>query len=139
MKTGTTEIASGEIVIVTGPSGGGKTTHRYVQDDVHDFAWTTSPDFIEKTQRFEHAALPPVENLRRFVAQGADVVVYSGGKAIRGPQASGIRAGRRHIVESVALQQQDMLEAALGAGVIGYCLGLYRGRKLGRDTHAPSR
>jgi cobalt/nickel transport protein len=31
------------------------------------------------------------------------------------------------------------LQAALGAGVIGYCLGLYRGRKLGRDTHAPSR
>ena len=25
----------------------GTTTHRYVQDDVHDFAWTTSPDFIE--------------------------------------------------------------------------------------------
>lgn len=42
-------------------AGGGKTTHRYVQDDVHDFAWTTSPDFIEKTQRFEHAGLPPVE------------------------------------------------------------------------------
>jgi len=42
-------------------AGGGKTTHRYLQDDVHDFAWTTSPDFIEKTQRFEHAGLPPVE------------------------------------------------------------------------------
>ncbi|MDP2390782.1 MAG: M1 family aminopeptidase, partial [Acidobacteriota bacterium] len=39
----------------------GTTTHRYVQDDVHDFAWTTSPDFIERTQRFEHAGLPPVE------------------------------------------------------------------------------
>ncbi len=39
----------------------GRTTHRYVQDDVHDFAWTTSPDFIEKTQRFEHAGLPPVD------------------------------------------------------------------------------
>lgn len=42
-------------------AGAGKTTHRYVQDDVHDFAWTTSPDFIERTQRFEHAGLPPVE------------------------------------------------------------------------------
>lgn len=39
----------------------GATTHRYVQEDVHDFAWTTSPDFIEKTQRFEHAGLPPVD------------------------------------------------------------------------------
>ena len=40
---------------------GGKTTHRYLQDDVHDFAWTTSPDFIERTQRFEHEGLAPVE------------------------------------------------------------------------------
>ena len=39
---------------------GERTTHRYVQQDVHDFAWATSPDFIERTQRFEHAGLPPV-------------------------------------------------------------------------------
>ncbi|MFA5908594.1 MAG: M1 family metallopeptidase [Vicinamibacterales bacterium] len=42
-------------------AGAGRTTHRYVQDDVHDFAWTTSPDFIERTARFEHSGLPPVE------------------------------------------------------------------------------
>jgi hypothetical protein len=36
------------------------TIHRYEQDDVHDFAWTTSPDFLESTQRFEHPTLPPV-------------------------------------------------------------------------------
>ena len=39
---------------------GDATTHRYVQNDVHDFAWSTSPDFIERTQRFEHPGLPPV-------------------------------------------------------------------------------
>ena len=39
----------------------GKTTHRFVQEDVHDFAWTTSPDLVERRQRFEHAGLPPVE------------------------------------------------------------------------------
>ena len=39
----------------------GRTMHRYVQDDVHDFAWATSPDFIERTERFEHAGLPPVD------------------------------------------------------------------------------
>src|SRR4051794_39866709 len=37
------------------------TTHRYYQEDVHDFAWTTSPDYLERSARFEHASLPPVE------------------------------------------------------------------------------
>lgn len=39
----------------------GTTTHRYVQDDVHDFAWTTSPDYVEHRQTFTHPALPTVE------------------------------------------------------------------------------
>ena len=39
----------------------GTATHRYYQDDVHDFAWTTSPDYVVRTARFEHPRLPPVE------------------------------------------------------------------------------
>jgi hypothetical protein len=35
-------------------------THRYYQEDVHDFAWTTSPDFVERTARFADAGLPAV-------------------------------------------------------------------------------
>jgi L-seryl-tRNA(Ser) seleniumtransferase len=54
------------------------------------------------------ASLPPRSNLRRFIAEGADLVTYSGGKAIRGPQASGILAGRADLIASVALQHQDM-------------------------------
>jgi hypothetical protein len=41
----------------------GTVTHRYYQEDVHDFAWTTSPDYLERKARFEHPTLPPV-NLR---------------------------------------------------------------------------
>jgi hypothetical protein len=37
----------------------GTTTHRYYQEDVHDFAWTTSPDFIERVDTFQHPALRP--------------------------------------------------------------------------------
>jgi aminopeptidase N len=39
----------------------GTTTHRYHGEDIHDFAWTTSPRFIEATKRFMHPTLPPVE------------------------------------------------------------------------------
>ena len=54
------------------------------------------------------AQLPPAENLRRFVASGADLVVFSGGKAIRGPQGTGILCGRRALIASAALQQLDL-------------------------------
>jgi D-glucosaminate-6-phosphate ammonia-lyase len=74
---------------------------------------------LDETARIAHArgvpvlvdaaaALPPVSNLRRFIAAGADLVCFSGGKAIGGPQASGILAGRADLIRSVALQHQDM-------------------------------
>jgi L-seryl-tRNA(Ser) seleniumtransferase len=53
-------------------------------------------------------ALPPASNLRRFFELGVDLVSFSGGKHIQGPQASGILAGRRDLITSVALQHQDM-------------------------------
>jgi L-seryl-tRNA(Ser) seleniumtransferase len=52
--------------------------------------------------------LPPPSNLKRFIAEGADLVSFSGGKAIRGPQGTGVLAGKRHLIASVALQQLDM-------------------------------
>ena len=54
------------------------------------------------------AQLPPVSNLRRFIDEGADLVVFSGGKSIGGPQASGILAGRRDLIMAAALQMLDM-------------------------------
>ncbi len=52
--------------------------------------------------------LPPRSNLRTILAAGADLVVFSGGKAIRGPQATGILCGRRDLVGAAALQMLDM-------------------------------
>ena len=37
----------------------GTTTHRYHGEDIHDFAWTASPRFIESRRTFEHATLTP--------------------------------------------------------------------------------
>ena len=52
--------------------------------------------------------LPPRENLRHIPATGADLVAFSGGKAIRGPQSTGILCGRRELISSAALQMLDM-------------------------------
>lgn len=60
-------VPTGWVVGATGrqqerrDNGDGTTTHRYVQEDVHDFAWTTSPDLIEHRERFEHPRLPAVD------------------------------------------------------------------------------
>ena len=52
--------------------------------------------------------LPPPENIRKFVDSGADLIAWSGGKAIGGPQASGILLGKRDLVGSALLQMLDM-------------------------------
>lgn len=54
------------------------------------------------------AEVPPTLNFERFVDAGADLVAFSGGKAIRGPQTTGILAGRRDLIQSVAAQHLDM-------------------------------
>lgn len=43
---------------------------------------------------------PPRANLRRFTAEGADMVIYSGGKAVRGPQGTGILCGRADLIDA---------------------------------------
>lgn len=52
--------------------------------------------------------LPPAANLRRFIAEGADLVAFSGGKAIGGPQSSGILAGKRDLIMAALLQHLDL-------------------------------
>lgn len=60
-------VPSGWLVGATGvererrDEANGTTTHRYYQEDVHDFAWTTSPDYVERRARFEHPTLPATE------------------------------------------------------------------------------
>lgn len=46
------------------------------------------------------AQIPPVSSLWHYTAEvGADAVILSGGKGLRGPQASGLVLGRRWIVD----------------------------------------
>ena len=52
--------------------------------------------------------LPPRANLQLARTSGADLVAFSGGKAIRGPQSTGILCGQRDLIAAAALQMLDM-------------------------------
>jgi hypothetical protein len=58
---GWTVGATGSRVGIRDTQPGVWQTHQYREADVHDFAWTASPDYIERQARFEHPTLPPVE------------------------------------------------------------------------------
>jgi len=47
--------------------------------------------------------LPPVDSLTRFIDDGADLVTFSGGKGLRGPQSTGILCGRADLIEAARL------------------------------------
>jgi len=47
--------------------------------------------------------LPPWDNIRRLAGLGVDLICISGGKHMRGPQCSGILAGRRDLIQSAWL------------------------------------
>ena len=49
------------------------------------------------------ADVPPVENLFKFTRMGFDMVAFSGGKGLRGPQSAGLLLGRRNYIEAARL------------------------------------
>lgn len=49
------------------------------------------------------ADVPPVENLFKFTKLGFDLVAFSGGKGIRGPQSAGLLLGKRKYIEAARL------------------------------------
>src|SRR5882762_7564377 len=56
------------------------------------------PTFIDAA-----ADVPPVENFWKYTAMGYDLVAFSGGKGIRGPQSAGLLLGRKPLIEAARL------------------------------------
>ena len=49
------------------------------------------------------ADVPPVENLWKYTSLGFDLVAFSGGKGIRGPQSAGLLLGRAPLIAAARL------------------------------------
>lgn len=59
------------------------------------------------------ADVPPVENLFKFQKLGFDLVTFSGGKMIRGPQSAGLLFGRKDLITAARLNHSPH-EAPIG-------------------------
>jgi uncharacterized pyridoxal phosphate-dependent enzyme len=66
------------------------------------------------------ADVPPVGRLSEYFRQGFDQVAFSGGKAIRGPQSTGLLLGRPDLI-------------AAGHRAISPHMGMGRGMKVGKE------
>ncbi len=85
---------------------------------IYVYSPTSQPplaDVIERAHRHRlpvlvdaAGELPPRKNLKAIPATGADLVAFSGGKAIRGPQSTGILCGNRELIAAAAVQMLDM-------------------------------
>jgi len=82
---------------------------------------------LEETVRVAHergvpvivdaaAEVPPRANLSKFHKIGADMVAFSGGKGIGGPQSSGLLAGKADLLEAVVMNSLNLDSSVAGIG-----------------------
>jgi L-seryl-tRNA(Ser) seleniumtransferase len=62
------------------------------------------------------ADMPPIENLWKYTQMGFDLVCFSGGKGIRGPQNAGLLLGRKDLID-LAYQNDSPNSDATGRGM----------------------
>ncbi len=62
------------------------------------------------------ADVPPKENLSKYISMGFDLVTFSGGKGIRGPQSAGLLLGRKDLIEAARLNASPYSDS-IGRGM----------------------
>jgi len=104
-----------------------------------DSEWKTDPVPLEQCLALGRSAgfpvlvdaanmLPPWENIRKLAAMKTDLICVSGGKHMRGPQCSGILAGRKDLIAAARLNSSPHPDSAgrpLKVGreeMVGLCL-----------------
>lgn len=81
----------------------------YLGGSSHDWEWETPIPLADCVAACKRAGvpilvdaanmLPPWSNIPKLAATGVDLIAISGGKHMRGPQCSGILAGRRDLIK----------------------------------------
>jgi L-seryl-tRNA(Ser) seleniumtransferase len=71
------------------------------------------------------AEVPPMENLTKFIKQGADLVLFSGGKGIGGPQNTGLLAGRKDLIDAAVVNSLNLHSPRAG---------IARGMKVSKES-----
>ena len=80
------------VAYIFGPKQGGALPLAKVVEIAHDRG---VPVIVDAA-----AMLPPPENLTKYIEIGADMVSFSGGKGVLGPQSTGILCGRDDLMEA---------------------------------------
>jgi L-seryl-tRNA(Ser) seleniumtransferase len=62
------------------------------------------------------ADVPPISNLWNYTQMGFDLVTFSGGKGIRGPQCTGLLLGRKDLIE-YAVKNNNPYSNTIGRGM----------------------